>query len=328
MKKLINLVLGFCLISIMVWTYGCKKGDPAEISTVEVTGITNNSAVSGGTIISDGGCDITEKGVCWNKTGNPVIETDQKTSNGEGSGNFTSNITGLDPAATYHLRAYATNGCGTSYGEEVTFVTMVADADGNLYNTIKIGDQLWMTENLKTTKYNDNSEIPLVADNTEWSLLSTPGYSWPGNNEALYKDLYGAYYNWFSVETGKLCPTGWRVPTDADYKALEISLGMTQVQADASDWRGTDQGNKLKNTTGWDINGNGTNTSGFTALPAGVRYYGSGETLGLGLLTYFWTSISDTESMAVYRRLDADNAAVFRKSTSKKAGKSVRCVKD
>jgi len=328
MKKIINLFFGFTLVSIMVMTYGCKKGDPAEISTVEVTGITNNSAVSGGTIISDGGCDISEKGVCWNKTGNPVIETDPKTSNGEGSGNFTSNITGLEAATTYYLRAYATNGCGTSYGEEFTFTTKVADADGNIYNTVKIGNQVWITENLKTTKFNDNTPIPLVDDNTEWSLLSTPGYCWPGNNETQYKDLYGAYYNWFAVETGKLCPTGWRVPTDADYKVLEISLGMTQVQADASEWRGTDQGKKLKHTTGWSTNENGTNTSGFTALPSGYRYYGTGATAGIGILGYWWTSNETGVDLGIYRRLDGVEDKVYRSATHQQAGKSVRCVKD
>lgn len=328
MKQSVNLILSIFFISIISLLYGCKKGDPPEISTVEASGITNNSAISGGTIASDGGCDITQKGVCWNKTGNPVIETDQKTNDGKGSGSFTSNISSLESGTIYYVRAYATNGRGTSYGEETTFLTKVADADGNMYNTVKIGDQVWMTENLKTTKFNDNSEIPLVSDNEAWTQLSASGYSWPINNEDMYKDLYGAYYNWFAVETGKLCPTGWHVPTDEDYKALEISLGMNQTQADALEWRGTDQGNKLKNTTGWDSNGNGSNTSGFAVLPAGVRYYGNGETLGLGLLTYFWTSTSDTQLMAFYRRLDSDNSAVFRKSTSKNAGKSVRCVKD
>ncbi len=328
MKKSANLILSVFFIAITVLFYGCKKGDPAEISTVEVTGITNNSAVSGGTIISDGGCDITEKGVCWNKTGNPVIETDQKSDNGEGSDSFTSNITGLEATTTYYLRAYATNGCGTSYGEEITFSTKVADADGNMYNTIKIGNQVWMAENLKTTKYNDNTAIPLVTDNTAWTTLSTAAYSWPANNEAQYKNLYGAYYNWYAVETGKLCPTGWHVPTDADFKTLELSLGMTQVQADAIEWRGTDQGKKMKNTTGWNSGGNGTNTSGFSAMPSGYRAYLTGGSDNLGTLCYWWTASTINQDIATYRRLDGNNDAVYRNGTYKKAGKSVRCVKD
>jgi len=328
MKQSVNLILCIFFISVIPLLFGCKKGDPAEISTVEVTGITNNSAVSGGTIISDGGCDITEKGVCWNKTGNPVIETDPKTSNGEGSGNFTSNITGLEAATTYYLKAYATNGCGTSYGEEFTFTTKVADADGNLYNTVKIGNQIWMAENLKTTKYNDNTSIPLVTDNTEWITLSTAAYCWAANNEALYKDLYGAFYNWYAVESEKLCPEGWHVPTDADFKALEINLGMSQAQADATEWRGTDQGKKMKNSTGWKDGENGTNTTGFSAMPGGYRAYASGASDGLGMLTYWWTSDQSNEEMGLYRRLDGNNDAVYRNGTDKKAGKSVRCLKD
>jgi uncharacterized protein (TIGR02145 family) len=328
MKKSAILILSVFFISIIVLFYGCKKGDLSEISTVEVTGITNNSAVSGGTIISDGGCDITEKGVCWNTTGNPVIETDQKTSNGEGSDNFTSNITGLEPAKTYYLRAYATNDPGTSYGEEITFTTKIADADGNLYNTIKIGNQVWMAENLKTTKYNDNTAIPLVTDNTAWTTLTTAAYSWADNNEAQYKDLYGAFYNWYAVETAKLCPSGWHVPTDADFKTLEISLGMTQEQADAVEWRGTDQGKKMKNTTGWLTGGNGTNTSGFSAMPSGYRAYATGTSDNLGTLCYWWTATQSTNDIATYRRLDGNKDAVYRNGTYKKAGKAVRCVKN
>ena len=328
MKKSVNLFLSLLIVSIMVLTYGCKKGDIPEVTTLEVTDMTNNSAKSGGNIISDGGCDITEKGVCWNTIGTPTIEADQKTSNGEGSENFTSNIAGLESANTYYVRAYATNGCGTAYGEEIIFSTKVADTDGNLYNAVKIGTQVWMVENLKTTKYNDNSQIPLVTDNTAWTTLKTPGYCWANNNEAQYKDLYGALYNWYAVETGKLCPAGWHVPTDADYKTLEISLGMTQVQADASDWRGTDQGEKLKNTAGWSTGENGTNTSGFAALPSGYRYYGTGATAGLGILGYWWTASETGIDLAIYRRLDGNNDAVYRSATHKQAGKSVRCVKN
>jgi len=328
MKKGFNYFMLIFLISAIFMASGCKKATVPEVSTVAATEITINSAVSGGTIISDGGCDITEKGVCWNKTGNPVIETDQKTSNGEGPDNFTSNVTGLDPATTYYLRAYATNGPGTSYGEELTFSTRVADADGNLYNTVKIGNQVWMVENLKTTKYNDNTTIPLVTDNTEWTTLTTAAYSWADNNEAQYKDLYGAFYNWYAVETGKLCPSGWHVPTDADFKTMEMSLGMTQTQADATEWRGTDQGKKMKNTTGWVSGGNGTNTSGFTAMPSGYKYYETGTTNDLGKLCYWWTSSSTSSDIAAYRRLDGNNDAVYRNGTYKRAGKAVRCVKD
>jgi len=225
MKKSFNLLLCLYIISVLFLIQGCKKGDLPEVITVEVTLVTNNSATTGGEIISDGGCDITEKGVCWNKTGNPVITTDSKTSNGKGSEPFTSNITGLEAGVTYYLRAYATNGPGTAYGEEIVFTTKISDIDGNLYDIIKIGTQVWMAENLKTTKLNDNTSLPNITDNTEWASATLPGYSWYDNNESYSKPLYGALYNWYAASDSKLCPAGWHVPTDAEFQALEITLG-------------------------------------------------------------------------------------------------------
>ena len=118
------------------------------------------------------------------------------------------------------------------------------------------------------------------------------------------------------------------MPTDADFSTLEISLGMTQADASGTDWRGTDEGKEMKSATGWSTGQNGTNTSGFTALPAGYRSYLTGVSEGLGLITYWWTATATNADIGVYRRLDGDNDKVFRNGTYKRAGKSVRCVKD
>ena len=117
----------------------------------------------------------------------------------------------------------------------------VTDIDGNVYNTVKIGTQTWMVENLKTTRFNDGTAIPNVTDASAWNALTTPGYCWYDNNEAN-KATYGALYNWYAVNTGKLAPASWHVATDADWKKLEMALGMTQAQEDATGNRGTDQG--------------------------------------------------------------------------------------
>jgi uncharacterized protein (TIGR02145 family) len=136
-----------------------------------------------------------------------------------------------------------------------------------------------MAENLKTNRYNDGSQILNVTGDADWVALKTGAYRWYNNDAATYKNTYGALYNWYTVKTGKLCPTGWHVPSDDEWKQLEMTLGMTQAEAD-SWWgedcfdigRGTDQGTQMKTTSGWidvweGISGNGTNTSGFSALP-------------------------------------------------------------
>jgi len=301
------------------------KVTSAVLTTTEVSNVTSTSAVAGGNITDDGGGSITARGVCWGTSPNPTVN---KTTDGTGKGTFTSNITGLEDGTVYYYRAYATNSSGTSYGQEFSFITPVTDIDGNVYETVKIGNQVWMAKNLLTTKYNDDSAIPNVIDNTEWSALKTGAYCWANNDETTYKPLYGALYNWYAVETGKLCPTGWHVPSDNDYKTLEMSLGMSQDQANGTGLRGTDEGSKLKSNNGWSLDGNGSNSSGFNALPAGYRYYGDGTTKGLGLITYFWTSDAIDDLLATFRRLDAEETEVSRDGTHKEAGKSVRCIKN
>jgi uncharacterized protein (TIGR02145 family) len=326
MKKGLSLLFLICLIGVMAMFQGCKKATLPVLTTSEISVVTLNTATSGGEITSDGGEDVIARGVCWNTTGDPSI-TNSKTSDGKGTGNFSSSMAGLQKGSVYYVSAYATNSVGTAYGEAVIFSTQIDDVEGNNYNTTPIGSQIWMAENLKSTLYNDNTQIPNVTANASWIARTTPAYCW-ANNEATFKPLYGALYNWYTIETGKLCPNGWHVPTDAEYKTMEISLGLTQTQADASEWRGTDQGKQLKSDTGWNAGENGTNSSGFSALPSGYRYYGTGETLGLGLICYWWTATEVDAILALYRRLDGNNNGVYRSGTHKQAGKSVRCVKD
>ena len=139
----------------------------------------------------------------------------------------------------------------------------VTDMDGNIYHTVSIGSQVWMVENLKTTKYRDGSNVPLVSNDIEWMRLTTPGYCWFDNDPATYKGTYGALYNWHAVNTGKLCPTGWHIPSDAEWMTLMNYLGGMSVA-----------GGKLKETgtAHWDSPNTGaTNETGFTALAGGCR---------------------------------------------------------
>jgi len=204
----------------------------------------------------------------------------------------------------------------------------IADQSGNTYKTVEIGSQTWMAENLKTAKFNDNSPIPNVTANSAWIKLTTPGYCWCDNDETANKPLYGALYNWYAVKTGKLCPAGWHVPADAEFKILEMYLGMTQTEADELSWRGTDQGTQLKNETGWEAGANGTNNSGFSALPGGYRYHLDGAFNNIGNLSYWWSSDESDATLGNYRKLEGSKDGVYRDATLKSAGKYVRCVKD
>ncbi len=298
---------------------------PPSVTTGQVTGVTDNSAICSGTVTYNGGAPNTEKGICWSPLPDPDLD-DSHVSVTTGSDTYSGTMTDLSSGTRYYARAYVKNEGGTAYGEQVVFVTKVADIEGNLYGAVYIGDQVWMTENLKTTRFNDSSVIPVVADDSTWVHLETPAYCWL-RNEIQYKDIYGALYNWFTVETGKLCPSGWHVPSDDEYKILEQTLGMAADQLNLDEWRGTDQGAKMKSSTGWDEGENGINSSGFSALPGGYRWAKNGAFNGIGMLSYWWSSELNDE-YGWYRRLDGSHSDVFRSGTSKTGGKYIRCIKN
>ncbi len=147
--------------------------------------------------------------------------------------------------------------------------------------------------------------------------------SWYNNNSS-YGSTYGILYNWHAVGTDKLCPEGWHVPSDAEFGTLELFIGLASDQIDVWGWRGTTQGAQIKDAIGWD----GTNTSGFSALPGGYRYGGDGSFSSFGIITYWWSTSLDGTSLAWYRRLDGNNSGIYRASTSLRGGKFIRCIKN
>ncbi|MCX6238674.1 MAG: fibrobacter succinogenes major paralogous domain-containing protein [Bacteroidia bacterium] len=202
-----------------------------------------------------------------------------------------------------------------------TPINTVTDIDGNVYHTVAIGTQVWMVENLKTTRFKDGSSIPNVTDNAAWSNLFTPGYCWH-KNEITNKETYGALYNWFAISSGKLCPAGWHVPTDAEWTILIDYLGGESVA-----------GSKLKEAgiLHWQTPNTGaTNESGIAALPGGYREPKGefGPMAGTGHSGYFWSSNQSNLNNAWYRSLDYSEYGVVRLELYKLHGLSVRCIKD
>jgi uncharacterized protein (TIGR02145 family) len=405
------------------------------LTTTSASAITATTASTGGNVTSDGGAPVTAYGICWSTSVNPTTALSTKTTEGTGTGAFTSSITGLNPNTAYCVRAYAINSVGTAYGNEISFTTLqppsaitaaatslasttatlngtvnannqsttvifeygtttsygqtinaipntvsgstntsvsanltgltpnttynfrvkavslggttygsdvslttsnaggsgivfnpaltygsVSDNDGNTYKTILIGTQTWMAENLKTTKYNDGTAIPLVTDGVAWAALITPGYCWYNNDAATYKATYGALYNWYTVNTGKLCPTGWHVPNDLEWTALTTYLGGENIA-----------GGKLKETgtTHWlSPNTGATNETGFTALPGGFRYYDGPFYLVVGSYSIWWSSTQYDTGFAWFRDLNYDESIVGRNVRNKDHSFSVRCLKD
>jgi uncharacterized protein (TIGR02145 family) len=195
----------------------------------------------------------------------------------------------------------------------------VEDIEGNVYTTIKIGNQTWMAKNLKTTKYNDGTPVPLITNGVAWTALSTPGYCWYDNDASSFKPSYGALYNGYAVSTGKLCPKDWHVPGDEEWNTLINYLGGESIA-----------GGRLKEpgTSYWvGPNTGATNERGFTALPGGLRYH-DGIFHDFGFSGYWWSSTEYSETRAFFRYMDYEYGNVFRFDNLKKIGFSVRCVKD
>ncbi len=208
----------------------------------------------------------------------------------------------------------------------------VMDIEGNAYKTVKIGTQEWMAENLKTTKYNDGSDIATGHTAEQWSGLTTGAYAIYDhsrikglNSDDEVFEAYGALYNWYAVETGNLCPAGWRVPTDEEWTTL-------------TDYLGEDAGGKLKSTrTSPDAhprlespNNAAIDEYGFSALPGGYRI-SNGSFTNLGYSGHWWSSSGDDSriltTFAWYRSMVFDSSSVNRYSNNKRFGFSVRCVR-
>jgi uncharacterized protein (TIGR02145 family) len=305
-----------------------------SLTTAEITSITPTSATSGGTITYDGGENIIAKGIAWSTTPEWYIYSDDEKiyGNGPGSGSFISYMSNLRPGTTYFVKAFAANSAGMAFGPTLSFTTpetnlsssydSVYDIDGNIYRTIKIGTQIWMAENLKTTRYNNGISIPNITDNTAWSYKNNGSYSWYDNNALSYKETYGALYNWYAAtNSNNVCPTGWHVPSASEWTTLVEFLGGPDVAGGKVKEAGIDH---------WSFpNSCADNGSGLTGLPGGVRR-ADGLFVNLSLIAVWWTTtISDDGGLPITAYTNAFIPNLYLPDyLTMNMGCSIRCIKD
>jgi uncharacterized protein (TIGR02145 family) len=331
MNRITLLLVGLiCIVS-------CRKdvvdkrayipGTP-NINTSIAIEITPTNVLIGGVISDQGHGDVVDRGVCWSTTPDVSIDN-SRTSDGIGMGTFKSKAEGLSPNTTYYICAYATNKVGTGYGNVVTVKTPkipsigkvgqgVTDINGNNYKTVIIGNQEWMAENLKVSKFNNGIDIPLVTNKSNWSKLNTGAYTFydgSSSNDAIY----GKIYNWNVITEQNVCPMNWHVPTNAEWKVLTDYLGGDIVA-----------GGKMKEVgySHWTTpNIEAVNSSLFDGLPGGYSN-SSGDYRDLNTAALWWSAEQPQGNLASHVEVDSKSGSVIYSTIAKRSGLSIRCVKD
>jgi uncharacterized protein (TIGR02145 family) len=303
------------------------------VTTLTATIINQTSATMNGTVNANYLSSVVSFEYGTSTSYDGIATATQSPVTGSVNTSVSASITGLTQGTTYHFRVKAVNSLGTSYGSDLTFtttsLTTVTDVDGNVYNIVTIGTQVWMKENLKTTKYSDGTAIPNITGGPAWVALTSPAYCWYNNDASTYKDTYGGMYNLYTVMTGKLCPTGWHVPSNADWTTLGTYLGGDAIA-----------GGKLKEagTAHWlSPNVGATNESGFNGLPTGFRGDDSNGTFfNINVVTNpntnysdWWSSTLINAGNAYHRDLYNNVASLDVRTDGRwKLGLPVRCMKD
>ena len=209
----------------------------------------------------------------------------------------------------------------------------VTDIDGNIYETVQIGEQLWMAENLKVTHYKNGDEIPTGYSDEVWSELDGGAYA-IYNDDPVYAEVYGNLYSWLAVDDERgVCPDGWHIPSDVEFMELEMFLGMSEFEANSTGYRGTNEGSKLAGRPDlWNSGSLDENTefgtSGFSGFPAGNRDYYNANYNSMGFFGAFWSSTELDSFTAWNRELEYHSSIVYRFNATKQFAFSIRCLKD
>jgi uncharacterized protein (TIGR02145 family) len=342
--------IGSYLFVFLILIYGCKKneneGDNTTIITTEISDITFNSALGGGEITSEGKLPIILRGVCWNLEREPKL-SDKHSTDGGGAGKYYCNIENLNANTTYFVKAYCINKNDTIFGNQISFKTpnnilfnpcliydTLSDIDGNVYKTIVIGNKTWMAENLRVTRYNNGDPLKNISDSSVWSTTQQFGVEFAYcdyDNDKREREIYGLLYTHGVVSERyadnrifkSIAPKGWHIPTLEEWTEMISILGADSIV-----------GCMLKESGSmhWKIQNEGTNLSGFTALPSGWRS-AEGQFLGRGEYARFWCSTYDVAryypGYSVF--INSNNNAVFyglRIFDFINNGFSIRCVKN
>ena len=317
-----------------------------SITTLTISGIAVNQANSGGTISSDGGSPVLQRGVAYGQ--NPLPDLSQSyTMDGSGSGSFSSQLTNLAANTLYYARAYATNAVGTSFGQALSFTTStlppppacqanacpstptITDYDGQVYGTVQIGNQCWMASNLRAVSYRNGDAI------LPWSNQSNVGYQAVYDDSAANAPIYGRLYNSYAVlDSRGLCPTGWHIPSSAEFDVL---AKFVDASADSGSliFNGpvsATAGGALKSTLLWSSpNVGATNSTCFGAIAAGYRGNAGISYYNQGIGGYFWTSTQAFPGLfgsLLDRRLWNFTSELVVAPNAPDLGFSVRCLRD
>jgi len=300
------------------------------IIETQLTTKTYNSVTFRRNVVNDGG-GITEYGIVYStSSNNPTLNNDTKAVFGSSTNQYELKITGLNANTNYYARAYAINPAGISYGStELIHLKLnvpgpnITDIDGNVYKTVQIGNQVWMAENLKATKYNDGTPIPYVSNQQQWATTTTGAYCFFANSTS-FGQTYGNLYNFFAATNSKkLCPSGWHLPSDQEWTELSNFLGGSQNAGGLI---------KMQGTEFWaNPNAGATNSSGFSAKGAswrgedGLFYY------WVGWSSSWWSSTSYNSTEPWSYSASHNNSILLRQRGAyfkNNAGVSVRCIKD
>ena len=308
-----------------------------------------------GTVGDNGGSEILKSGVCWSVKPNPTLEDSVVLSTDKQNISVSVSVGGED--REIYFRLFALNEYGIGYSEEVKLKTplkTVTDIEGNEYKTILLpSGTRWMAENLRTSKFSGGQDIPNITNDDAWGKLTSSAWSYYDNNSS-YNIPHGKLYNFFAViDYRNICPSGWHVSTDEDWRELEMHVGMSEAESffdsffDKARGINSNAGGKLKSNSGWQQNGNGSDLIGFNAKPSGARFAEPGFfkntwNVSFGTINqnaYFWTLSFDANGKAWERIITYNDGGISRIAgvtdpnlgfnfNHAKDGRSVRCVQN